>query len=267
MAIDMSLFKNFTAGDSLADLRQSAGDVEMRTVDVDDILEHPENRSVSPDKVAELKRSFLDEGMAQPPTVRLHPAEDGLYEHISGWHRILAYRELWAETGDERWHHIPVTLLKDCDDRKARRLLWQTNLIDSRLTPEERGRGYEVLAEEVEEWRSAEPERFRGIRTNEIIAQGLREKGQQVSASTVARARAAAKKASEHETSVPESPSEADGVGSKASEALSKAVSRLERAVADGHEVPVGSLRISAKRLRAVLSGLEREGGDGDGRA
>lgn len=265
MAIDMSLFKNFTAGDSLADLRQSAGDVEMRTVDVDDITEHPENRSIDPEKVTELKRSFLDEGMAQPPTVRVHPRAEGLYEHISGWHRILAYRELWAETGDEKWHHIPVTLLKDCDDRKARRLLWQTNLIDSRLTPEERGHGYEVLAEEVESWRAEDPERFRGIRTNEIIAQSLSEKGQKVSASTVARARAAAKRTAAEGDAPKTEAFPLESEGSKSAGAVSRAVSRLEDAVSAGEDVPIESLRLSARRLRSVIA--ELEGGDSDGRA
>ncbi len=275
MAINASMFAGFTAGDALADLAQAAGDVEMRSVSPFDIDEHPENRTVSPEKVDRLKESILKEGLAQLPAVRVSPQDETRYQHIAGWHRILAYRELYRETGDEKWSRIQVTVLKGCDDETARRLMWQTNLISSDLSPEERGRGYEVLADVVERARE-EGDQYKGVRTNDVIADMVSAAGKKVSGRTVARARKALREQSERDQAAQEqaeaeaaanddtadSPSGAaapaangakqaqedpqkamDAEVKRAMTTLSNAIGRLEKLSAQGAKLPVESIK------------------------
>ncbi len=264
MAIDLSKLAGFTAGDALADLAQAAGDVEMRRVDPFDIDEHPENRTVSPEKVARLKESIREEGLAQLPAVRVSPTDESRYQHIAGWHRILAYRELYKETGDEKWSRIQVTVLKGCDDETARRLMWQTNLISSDLTPEERGRGYEVLAGVVD--RAREGGGYSGVRTNDAVAELVSAAGGDVSARTVARYRKehreaeAAKEAAASgrpgaeggRPARPEVPKDVQDVR-RAMSTLENAISRLEALSNEGAMLPVESLKGCKSSLAALI--------------
>jgi ParB family transcriptional regulator, chromosome partitioning protein len=56
----------------------------------------------------DLKASILGIGLSNP--IRVAKAANGGYELIEGWRRSLAYRALHAETGDDRWSHIPAHL-------------------------------------------------------------------------------------------------------------------------------------------------------------
>lgn len=252
MAISMKTFDFLDAGDRMADLSLRANvDSEVRHVDVYAIDEHPDNRSVNPEKVKSLKESIAQDGMGQYPLVRINPDDEERYQHISGWHRILANRELFEETKDEKYHRIPVVVLKNCDDKRAVRLMWATNIFSTELTPEERGKGFEVLALEVEEDRLKDPESFKGRRTNEILADKLSAGDKKVSARTIARSRAAYKKAVEEEEQQEESTPEDNHQQAELvkEEAKPQVSTEVEKAI--------NSLSLAVKRIETLLNNKE----------
>lgn len=182
----------------------SAADLLMRgdgestrivAIDIDAIEEHPRNREVSQAMVDQLAVSISEVGLGQPPLVR--KIGPGRYEHISGWHRILAYRKLYAETGDAKWAKINCVVERDVDDERAERLMWDTNLCSKTLTPEERAKAWSFHAETtVKRMRAENPERYAGMPTNEVIAEYLKGlPGESYSPSTIARDKAKAKRA------------------------------------------------------------------------
>jgi ParB family transcriptional regulator, chromosome partitioning protein len=61
------------------------------------------------DDLSELKASIRDVGLSNP--IRVEQVAPGRYELIQGWRRLSAYRELLAETGDERFARIPAGLM------------------------------------------------------------------------------------------------------------------------------------------------------------
>lgn len=92
---------------------------------------------------------------------------------------------------DATFRAIPVTLVDDLDDARARVLLNVTNLVTRRLSQEERGARYAAIGREVPALREADPS-LKGVRTNDIIARIVTEEtGQSVSPATVKRAIAA----------------------------------------------------------------------------
>ncbi|MFQ9675775.1 MAG: chromosome partitioning protein ParB [Eggerthella lenta] len=108
---------------------------------------------------------------------------------IAGHRRLEAYRRLARE--DAAFRTIPVTLVDDLDDARARVLLNVTNLVTRRLSQEERGARYAAIGREVPALREADPS-LKGVRTNDIIARIVTEEtGQSVSPATVKRAIAA----------------------------------------------------------------------------
>lgn len=58
------------------------------------------------DELEELKGSIQDIGLSNP--VRLELRSDGKYELVQGMRRLLAYRDLYAETGDVLFETIPA---------------------------------------------------------------------------------------------------------------------------------------------------------------
>ena len=67
------------------------------------------DRGTGPDpEIDELKASILAIGLSNP--IRVEPA-DGGYELVQGFRRLRAYREIFAETGDERFARIPAGLV------------------------------------------------------------------------------------------------------------------------------------------------------------
>ena len=145
---------------------------------VDSIQSHPENDfTMDESEMQELVASIRSEGLGQLPLVRKLP--DGAYQMIAGHRRLEAYRRLARE--DAAFRTIPVTLVDDLDDARARVLLNVTNLVTRRLSQEERGARYAAIGREV--------------RTNDIIARIVTEEtGQSVSPATVKRAIAAEKR-------------------------------------------------------------------------
>ena len=105
---------------------------------VDSIQSHPENDfTMDESEMQELVASIRSEGLGQLPLVRKLP--DGAYQMIAGHRRLEAYRRLARE--DAAFRTIPVTLVDDLDDARARVLLNVTNLVTRRLSQEERGAG------------------------------------------------------------------------------------------------------------------------------
>ena len=60
------------------------------------------------DDLGELKASIRDVGLSNP--IRVEQVGEGRYELVQGWRRLSAYRELLAETGDQRYARIPAGL-------------------------------------------------------------------------------------------------------------------------------------------------------------
>lgn len=161
------------------------------TLPVDAIQSHPENDFTMDEReLQELVDSIRSEGLGQLPLVRQLP--DGAYQMIAGHRRLEAYRRLARE--DASFARIPVTLVDDLDDARARVLLNVTNLVTRRLTQEERGARYAAIGREVPALRAADAS-LKGVRTNDIIARIVTEEtGQAVSPATVKRAIAAEKR-------------------------------------------------------------------------
>lgn len=57
----------------------------------------------------ELKASIRAVGLSNP--IRVELVAEGRYELVQGWRRLSAYRELYAETGDEAFAYIPAGLM------------------------------------------------------------------------------------------------------------------------------------------------------------
>ena len=66
------------------------------------------SRRVDPE-LDDLKASILAVGLSNP--IRVEQVAEGRYELVQGWRRLSAYRELFAETGDERFARIPAGLM------------------------------------------------------------------------------------------------------------------------------------------------------------
>ncbi len=161
------------------------------TLPVDEIRSHPENDFTMDEReLQELVDSIRSEGLGQLPLVRQLP--DGAYQMIAGHRRLEAYRRLARE--DALFARIPVTLVDDLDDARARVLLNVTNLVTRRLSQEERGARYAAIGREVPALRATDAS-LKGVRTNDIIARIVTEEtGQAVSPATVKRAIAAEKR-------------------------------------------------------------------------
>ena len=161
------------------------------TLPVGNIQSHPENDFTMDEReLQELVDSIRSEGLGQLPLVRQLP--DGAYQMIAGHRRLEAYRRLARE--DASFARIPVTLVDNLDDARARVLLNVTNLVTRRLSQEERGARYAAIGREVPSLRESDPS-LKGVRTNDIIARIVTEEtGQSVSPATVKRAIAAEKR-------------------------------------------------------------------------
>lgn len=190
---------------SAADLagRAANADKRLTSIDIYAITEHPHNREVSEKVVDVLADSIKENGLGQCPLVR--KIDDGAYEHISGWHRILAYRKLYEETGDEKYAKIDCTVEKDCSDERAERLMWDTNLCGKDLTPLERAKAWEFHTETtVPRLRAENPEKYAGVPTNVILAEYAAEIGAPYSAATIGRDKTRAKRAEEERAAAEE---------------------------------------------------------------
>lgn len=60
-------------------------------------------------EVEDLMASLRAVGLSNP--IRVERLPDGGYELVEGWRRLTAFRALLAETGDDRWAHIPASFI------------------------------------------------------------------------------------------------------------------------------------------------------------
>ena len=147
---------SYVAGDVQAGEMGRGGGYSTKEVPLRLLEAHPDNRAIHQDLVSRYAESIKREGLAHPPLVRR--LADGHYQIISGHHRVLAYKLLDKDYPGEGWDKIPVTIKKDCDDKRALRLLSVTNIRNPEISKEERGQMVMVLDEAVAELRKKNPE-------------------------------------------------------------------------------------------------------------
>lgn len=266
MAFKPELFQ-FAAGDRMADLSMAAEgqDYEARKISIYDIDEHPMNRKVNLDKVGELADSILKDGLGQWPLVRVSPRDCSRYEHIAGWHRILAYRKIFEELrpNDPDYETINVVVKKNCDDKSAERLMMITNLFSTELSQEERGKFYVALGEHIEELRKEDPEKYKGKRTNEIIANISSEQGNSVSEATVKRAKKAYKdslKSPEQKEEIALEEKPLKPVSDKYLKSLERSLDYLDECLGNDSEINIARLKLALRHLKAIVKELDGNG-------
>ena len=83
---------------------------------------------LNPAKISSLKPSIQDTGIIQPIIVRTSniSEENGNYDIISGRHRYLAAKELYSETGDEKYSTVPC-LVVECPDENLDKMICFAN--------------------------------------------------------------------------------------------------------------------------------------------
>ncbi|MGD1926810.1 MAG: ParB/RepB/Spo0J family partition protein [Paracoccaceae bacterium] len=75
------------------------------------------DQDLNDDEMQELKASLAKRGLQQ--SIKLFQDENGHYQLESGWRRLTAYRQLLAETGDERFRHIRAKVAPALEDIDA----------------------------------------------------------------------------------------------------------------------------------------------------
>lgn len=84
--------------------------VDLVPIEAIDLGKLIRDRARGPDlELAELKASIRDVGLSNP--IRVEPSGNGRYELVQGLRRLSAFRELFAETGEERFARIPAGLM------------------------------------------------------------------------------------------------------------------------------------------------------------
>ncbi|MEM7212091.1 MAG: ParB N-terminal domain-containing protein [Pseudomonadota bacterium] len=73
--------------------------------------------SVDDDEMRELKASIANRGLQQ--SIKLFQDADGSYQLESGWRRLTAYRQLLAETGDQKFQTIRAKVAPNLEDLDA----------------------------------------------------------------------------------------------------------------------------------------------------
>jgi ParB family chromosome partitioning protein len=104
--------------------------LDLRMVDLEQIAESHLQRDrtgIDPDALEELKTSIRDQGLALP--IRVDLLDDGRYGLNQGRRRLLAFRALYAETGDPRYARIPALVDKAGERESAYRRMVDENLI------------------------------------------------------------------------------------------------------------------------------------------
>lgn len=155
----------------------------------------PGNRELSGDAVRRLAGDIEENGVLQPVLVRPRPY--GRYQLVAGHHRVEAVRLLAeGDPSDPRWGGIKALVL-EMGDEEAERAVLSTNVYMIPMwTPEERGAEWMRLSERAEGMRRGDPERYRGVRTNEIVLELAREAGIETSAGSIIREKRAYRESS-----------------------------------------------------------------------
>lgn len=142
-------------------------EIVNRVVDVSTLRSHPSNTyEIDEDDVERLAENIREVGLLHPPLVR--EVDDGGLQIISGHRRVRALR-LLAKT-DPSYAKVEVRVAVGMSDYEAVVALHSGNLQSRALSAKERDRQTDLLVERCEQLRQEYPERYRGVRTNEIIA-------------------------------------------------------------------------------------------------
>ncbi len=146
----------------------------------------PCNRELSRAAVERLAGDIAENGILQPVLVRPRPY--GRYQIIAGHHRIEAVKLLSERfPEDARWEGVKALIL-EMDDDAAERAVLSTNVYMIPMwTPEERGAEWMRLSEKAESMRRADPVRYSGVRTNDIVLELAREAGIETSSGSIIR--------------------------------------------------------------------------------
>lgn len=107
-----------------------AADLDLRLVDPEEIDEGHltrDRRDIDRQALEELKQSIKAKGLGSP--IRLDLLPDGRFGLNQGRRRLLAFRELYAETGEDRFARIPALVDRESERESAYRRMVDENLI------------------------------------------------------------------------------------------------------------------------------------------
>lgn len=104
--------ENDALAHELVRLKREGLVVDLIPLDAIDAAKLVRDRTRGPDmELGELKTSIRELGLSNPIRVEAKPG--GRYELVQGMRRLSAYRELLAETGEDRYARIPAGLVAD----------------------------------------------------------------------------------------------------------------------------------------------------------
>lgn len=144
--------------------------IENRVVDVNTLRPHPSNTyEITDQDVDRLAENIREVGLLHPPLVR--EVDDGGLQIISGHRRVRALQML--ARSDASYRNAEVRVAKGMSDYEAVVALHSGNLQSRVLSAQERERQTDILVGRCEALRREFPERYKGVRTNEMIASML----------------------------------------------------------------------------------------------
>lgn len=225
----------------------------------------PGNRDVDPDTVELLASDIEDEGVLQPVLVR--PRAYGRYQLLAGHHRVAAVRRLAGREPSRREWESVRALVVDLGDEEAERAVTATNVF---MTPSwkpsasRRAVEWMRLGAEAMRMREADPERWRGVRENEMIAMLARERGIEVSEATVKRDKRAA---GGRRTDLPAEWADQVAAGSLTARQAAAFAAAEDGGVGDEWLARSGSASRPKARRRIADALLAREAGAGSARS
>lgn len=139
---------------------------------LDELTPHPNNDySLDEEAIENLAASIRETKNTQPLGVRTLP--DGTLQILTGERRWRAHQLLQQRLGDS-WGVVPIRNYGEISDEDALFILNTDNLNQRNLTPSERARGFEIIAERISQQRKEDPEfgkRYAGARLRDIIAE------------------------------------------------------------------------------------------------
>ncbi|MBO9452913.1 ParB N-terminal domain-containing protein [Tropicibacter sp. R16_0] len=105
------------------------------------------DRAAGPDpELDELTLSISEIGLSNP--IRVERRDDGKFELIQGMRRLSAYRALLAETGDDRYAHIPAGIVAQSSTDDNYRRMVDENLVRRDISFAEMGTLARAYAED-----------------------------------------------------------------------------------------------------------------------
>jgi ParB family chromosome partitioning protein len=107
-----------------------AAKLDMRLIPLDEIDEthlRRDRQTIQDEALEELKHSISENGLGSP--IRVDLLEDGRYGLNQGRRRLLAFKQLLVESGEERFARIPALVDRETERTSAYRRMVDENLI------------------------------------------------------------------------------------------------------------------------------------------